>query len=83
MTKLTTRKSTSPRLTDIQLIVLSHAVQREDGAATLPGDLRKAKIEPGRGRKWERRRCCRSGRRQQRLARGAMNRIDVRPLDVL
>jgi hypothetical protein len=36
MTKLTTRKFTSTRLTDVQLIVLSRAVQREDGAATLP-----------------------------------------------
>jgi hypothetical protein len=36
MTKLTTRKSTSTKLTDTQLIVLSRAVQREDGAATLP-----------------------------------------------
>jgi len=36
MTKLTTRKSTSTRLTDTQLIVLSRAAQREDGAATLP-----------------------------------------------
>jgi hypothetical protein len=35
MTKLTTRKSTSPRLTDTQLIVLSRAAQREDGAAAL------------------------------------------------
>ena len=36
MTKLTTRKSTSTKLTDTQLIVLSRAAQREDGAATLP-----------------------------------------------
>jgi hypothetical protein len=36
MTKLTTRKSTSTKLTGTQLIVLSRAVQREDGAATLP-----------------------------------------------
>jgi hypothetical protein len=36
MTKLTTRKSTSTRLTDTQLIVLSRSAQREDGAATLP-----------------------------------------------
>ena len=35
MTKLTTRKSTSTRLTDTQLIVLSRAAQREDGAAAL------------------------------------------------
>ena len=39
MTKLTTRKCTSPRLTDIQLIVLSHAAQRKDGAATLPDGM--------------------------------------------
>src|ERR1700675_3632106 len=39
MTKLTTRKSTSTKLTDAQLIVLSHAVQREDGAATLPDGI--------------------------------------------
>ncbi|MDP9206098.1 MAG: DUF3489 domain-containing protein, partial [Gemmatimonadota bacterium] len=32
----TTRKSSSIRLTDMQLIVMSRAVQREDGAATLP-----------------------------------------------
>jgi hypothetical protein len=36
MTKLTTRKSTSTGLTDTQLIVLSCAAQRDDGAATLP-----------------------------------------------
>ena len=36
MTKLTSRKSTSSKLTDTQLIVLSRAAQREDGAATLP-----------------------------------------------
>jgi hypothetical protein len=41
MTKLTThnstkRKSTSTKLTDAQLIVLSLAAQRDDGAATLP-----------------------------------------------
>jgi Protein of unknown function (DUF3489) len=36
MTKLTTRKSTSTKLTDTQLIVLSRAAQRKDGAATLP-----------------------------------------------
>jgi hypothetical protein len=36
MTKLTTRKSTSTGLTDTQLIVLSGAAQRDDGAATLP-----------------------------------------------
>jgi hypothetical protein len=35
MTKLTTRESTSTRLTDTQLIVLSRAAQREDGAAAL------------------------------------------------
>jgi hypothetical protein len=34
MTKLATRKSTSTKLTDTQLIVLSRAVQPEDGAAT-------------------------------------------------
>ena len=39
MTKLTTRKSTSTKLTDTQLIVLSRAVQREDGAATLPDGI--------------------------------------------
>jgi hypothetical protein len=39
MKKLTTRKSTSPRLTDIELIVLSDAAQREDGAATLPDGM--------------------------------------------
>ena len=39
MTKLTTRKSTSPRLTDIQLFVLSHAAQREDGAVALPDGM--------------------------------------------
>ena len=39
MTKLTTRKSTSTRLTDMQLIVLSRAAQREDGAATLPDGI--------------------------------------------
>jgi Protein of unknown function (DUF3489) len=41
MTKLPTRKSTkhkstSTRLTDTQLVVLSRAAQRQDGAATLP-----------------------------------------------
>jgi hypothetical protein len=36
VTKLTTRKSTSTKLTDTQRIVLSRVVQREDGAATLP-----------------------------------------------
>ena len=36
MTKLTTRKSASTNLTDTQLIVLSRAAQREDGAAILP-----------------------------------------------
>ena len=35
MTKLTTRESTSTRLTDTQRIVLSRAAQREDGAAAL------------------------------------------------
>ncbi len=39
MTKLTARKSTSPRLTDIQLFVLSHAAQREDGAVALPDGM--------------------------------------------
>jgi hypothetical protein len=39
MTKLTTRKSTSTKLTHMQLIVLSHAAQREDGAATLPDGI--------------------------------------------
>src|SRR5947209_20524068 len=39
MTKLTARKSTSTKLTDTQLIVLSHAAQREDGAATLPDGM--------------------------------------------
>jgi hypothetical protein len=39
MTKLTTRKSTSTRLTDTQLIVLSRAAQREDGAAALPDGM--------------------------------------------
>jgi hypothetical protein len=37
MTKLTTRKSTSTRLTDMHPIVLSRAAQREDGAATTAG----------------------------------------------
>jgi Protein of unknown function (DUF3489) len=36
MTKLNSRKSTSTKLNDTQLIVLSHAAQRGDGAATLP-----------------------------------------------
>jgi hypothetical protein len=36
MAKLTSRISTSTRLTDTQLIVFSHAAQREDGAVTLP-----------------------------------------------
>ena len=36
MTKLTTRKSTSTRLTDTQLMVLSRAAQRDDRVATLP-----------------------------------------------
>jgi predicted transcriptional regulator len=36
MTKLTARKSTSTKLTDTQLIVLSRAARREDGAVTLP-----------------------------------------------
>jgi hypothetical protein len=36
MTKLNTRKSTSTRLTDTQLVVLSRAALREDDAATLP-----------------------------------------------
>ena len=35
MTKLTTRVSSSTRLTDTQLIVLSRAAQREDGAAAV------------------------------------------------
>jgi hypothetical protein len=39
MTKLTTRESTSTRLTRMQLIVLSRAAQREDGAATLPDGM--------------------------------------------
>jgi hypothetical protein len=39
MTKLTTRDSTPIRLTDTQLIVLSRAAQREDGAATLPDGM--------------------------------------------
>jgi hypothetical protein len=39
MTKPTTRKSTSTRLTDTQLILLSRAAQREDGAASLPEDM--------------------------------------------
>jgi Protein of unknown function (DUF3489) len=39
MTKLTTRESTSTRLTDTQLIVLSRAAQREDGAAALPDGM--------------------------------------------
>jgi hypothetical protein len=39
MTKLTTRKPTSTRLTDTQLFVLSRAAQREDGAATLPDGM--------------------------------------------
>jgi len=39
MTKLTTRKSTSTRLTDTQLIVLSRAAQREDGAAALSEEM--------------------------------------------
>jgi hypothetical protein len=34
--KSTTRKSSSIRLTDTQLIVLSRSAQLEDGAATLP-----------------------------------------------
>ena len=33
---MTNRKSTSIKLTDTQLILLPRAVQREDGAATLP-----------------------------------------------
>ena len=36
MTKPTTRKAVSIKLNDTQLIVLSRAAQREDGAATLP-----------------------------------------------
>ena len=36
MKKLTIRTSTSTRLTDTQLIVLSRAAQQEDGAANLP-----------------------------------------------
>jgi hypothetical protein len=39
MTKLTTRKSKSTKLTDTQLILLSRAAQREDGAATLPDGM--------------------------------------------
>ena len=39
MTKLTTRKSTSTKPTDTQLIVLSRAAQREDGAATWPDGM--------------------------------------------
>jgi len=39
MTKLTSRKSTSIKLTDTQLIVLSRAVQREDGTATVPDGM--------------------------------------------
>jgi hypothetical protein len=39
MTKVTTRKSPSTRLTDTQLILLSRAAQREDGAASLPDGL--------------------------------------------
>jgi hypothetical protein len=39
MTKLSTRKSTSTKLTDAQLIVLSSAAQREDGGATLPDSM--------------------------------------------
>ena len=39
MTKLTTRKSTSIKLTDTPLIVLSRAAQREDGAATWPDGM--------------------------------------------
>jgi hypothetical protein len=50
MTKLTTRnstnrKSTSTRLTDMQLIVLSRAAQREDGAATLPDDITEKAVQ--------------------------------------
>ena len=45
MTKLTTRKSPWPRLTDIQLIVLSHAAQREDGAATLPDGMTEKAVQ--------------------------------------
>jgi len=40
MTKPETRKSASTRLTDTQLIVLSHATQREDGAATAPEGMK-------------------------------------------
>jgi hypothetical protein len=36
MTKLTAPKSTSTKLTDTQVIVLSRAAQREDGAVTFP-----------------------------------------------
>jgi hypothetical protein len=39
MTKLTTRKPTSTRLTDTQLFVLSRAAQREDGAAALSEEM--------------------------------------------
>jgi hypothetical protein len=39
MTKLTTRTSTSTRLTDTQLFVLSRAARRDDGAATLPDGM--------------------------------------------
>jgi hypothetical protein len=45
MTKLTTRKSTSTKLTDTQLIVLSRAAQREDGAATLPEGMTEKAVQ--------------------------------------
>jgi hypothetical protein len=45
MTKATTRKFTSTRLTDTQLIVLSRAAQREDGAATLPEGMTEKAVE--------------------------------------
>ena len=48
MTKLTTRKSTSTRLTDAQLIVLSRAAQRDDGAATCGNTVRGHGGEGGR-----------------------------------
>ena len=39
MTKLTPQKSMPMELTDTQLVVLSRAAQRDDGAATLPEDI--------------------------------------------
>src|SRR5512143_1393492 len=53
-----------------------------DRTAALPGDCRERRIEEGTTGQWQRRWAVCRRLRSRKLPRGAMNRIDIRPLHV-